>query len=125
MHDADFVIRMRADNFVHSFSGFPLMSGITAYTSGISTPWWGKFGGLNDRFAVMEPEMAADYFGVYYRIPKLLEAGCPFHPESLLKAATEQHYHLDAQILFSTARPPSHPQHPQRWPEICPWERAP
>lgn len=79
------IIRMRGDNFFHSYSGTDgrgIWEG-----SVVLSPWWGRFGGLNDRFAVMNFAGAQKYFTVYPRINELLSAGCPFHPESLLKAA--------------------------------------
>lgn len=59
-------------------------------------PWWGGFGGINDRFAVMGSLAAASYFRTYSRLPKLLDAGCPLHPESLVAGslAMPQNYPL-------------------------------
>jgi hypothetical protein len=53
------------------------------------TPWWGRFGGVNDRFAILGPAAAQAYFTTYSRLPELLAAGCPLHPESLVKASLE------------------------------------
>lgn len=78
------IIRMRGDNFFHSLKTLDRAGG------SIHTPWWGRFGGVNDRFAVMSDAAAKDYFCVYPRINELLEAGCPFHPESLLKASLQK-----------------------------------
>lgn len=77
----DVVIRTRADLFFHSFNLPP-----QPWPGEALTPWWGRFGGVNDRFAMMSPPAAAAYFNTYEAIPLLLEAGCPFHPESLVYA---------------------------------------
>lgn len=53
-------------------------------------PWWGNYGGINDRFAYMGPTAAMVYFETYDNLPALLEAGCPFHPESLVSSALER-----------------------------------
>lgn len=98
------VIRQRGDNFFHSFDpnyamlmhwrdGENVRYGVDP-TIPVSanvcfTPWWGRFGGHQDRFAIMGPAAAAAYFTIYSHIQDLLNAGCPFHPESLLKARLE------------------------------------
>lgn len=73
------------------------------------SPHWGKFGGMNDRFAVMGLGAASHYFTMFTQIDELLKSGCPFHPESLLLAALEKanvsvHHTLNA--IFSTLRLP-------------------
>lgn len=73
------------------------------------SPWWGKFAGSNDRFAVMGTGAAYHYFTMFTQIDELLKAGCPFHPESLLLAALEKG-HVQVQhtlnAIFSTLRLP-------------------
>jgi hypothetical protein len=54
------------------------------------TPPWGSYGGINDRFAVMGHDAAVRYFNAFDHIGELLDAGCPFHPETLSRAALEQ-----------------------------------
>ena len=78
-------IRVRPDIFIHSFAKPMLMADGEA-----TTPWWGRFGGVNDRLAVMGPKAAAGYFGTYDATPGLLRDGCPLHPESLVKASVER-----------------------------------
>jgi hypothetical protein len=81
------IIRMRGDNFFHSFE-FPGVMATRNQAPGIChSPWFGRFGGINDRFAIMDRGGAEAYFTVYNVIPGLLEQGCPFHPESLSLAA--------------------------------------
>lgn len=100
----DAVIRMRGDNFFHSTAGVTEISEVVPQ---VRSPWWGRFGGLNDRFAVMNPCAAKSYFRVYESIDTLLAAGCPFHPESLLRWKLELGgVHSDETLLaeFSTHR---------------------
>lgn len=119
-YNYDIVIRCRPDLYFHSFEmpRWTRMFRATAnqsdprvYSDGdgryASTPWWGKFGGVNDRFAVLGKNAAESYFTTFERIPHLLEAGCPLHPESLVKASLEHgRTFIDTQLLaeFSTAR---------------------
>jgi hypothetical protein len=85
------------------------------------TPAWGEFGGINDRFAVMGLEAARYYFTVFKRLPELLAAGCPFHPESLVAASLELgniSLHRTLKTFFSTERLDG----TRRWPEITPMD---
>lgn len=77
------IIRTRPDLYFHSHvPAFPM--GNVALT-----PWWGRFGGVNDRFAILSPAAAQSYFCAFDNVPHLLANGCPFHPESLLRAGLE------------------------------------
>lgn len=78
------VIRTRPDLFFHSFKHPGAMS-----PNEVSTPYWGRFGGVNDRFAVMGETAARHYFTTYGKLTKLQRAGCPLHPESLVLASLE------------------------------------
>lgn len=78
----DTIIRIRPDLWIHRFIK-PKQPAIDE----ICCPWWGKFGGINDRLAVMGLICAERYFQVYDEILELLEAGCPFHPETLVLSA--------------------------------------
>ena len=120
----DTIIRLRPDLFFHSFEdptaqkvtrtdreGHP--NGIVIFQGGIRddevlTPWWGRFGGLNDRFAIMGPAAARAYFDVYGKIPELLGSyRAPFHPETLLAARLEiaqVHVTQTLRAEFSTLR---------------------
>ena len=96
------VIRMRADIFFHSFN-----KPYTPDTNECFTPWWGRFGGVNDRFAVMGATAANRYFNIYDKIPELLEQGCPFHPETLVYESLRKQGALvtrDLKTAFSTIR---------------------
>lgn len=53
------------------------------------TPAWGSYGGVNDRFAIMGARAAENYMTAFDRIGELIGAGCPYHPETLTRAAIE------------------------------------
>lgn len=96
--NAQIVIRMRPDIFFHSWR-FYLPS---AYE--VATPYFGRFGGFNDRFAIMGANVAPAYFQTYSAIADLMRAGCPLHPESLVKAACEGYVHTSLMTEFTTMR---------------------
>lgn len=105
------IVRIRGDLFFHSCALPRYGDRIRVDVPECQTPWWGRFGGANDRFAIMGPEAARYYFTVYERIPELLAAGCPFHPESLLLACIEGSWHYPIlRAEFSTVRPPGPPR---------------
>lgn len=109
------IIRMRGDNHFKSFA-LPAREPGTMFNT-VHTPWWGRFSGLNDRFAIMGNEAAAAYFNLWDSIPALLAAGAPFHPETLLRANLERenvNIREDLKAEFSTLRPDGK----ERWPEI-------
>lgn len=87
----DLFIRARPDLWFHSFA-LPeqferLRSSPQSLWWWAFVPWWGRFGGVNDRFALLGTGAARRYFGTFAVMPRLLAAGCPFHPESLIAAA--------------------------------------
>lgn len=87
--DYEMKASLRADLTRFEWSRVPVLEKKLVFPKSARTPWWGRFGGVNDRFAIMGPEAAEAYFTTYERIPQLLAAGCPFHPESLVKASLE------------------------------------
>ena len=111
------IIRMRTDNFFHSFApNLPLNKDLEPIVEEgtVHSPWWGRFGGINDRFAIMDAPAGESYFCVYPNIQKLLDAGCPFHPESLLKASIEDADMISKDTLdaqFSTWRMDANHRH--------------
>lgn len=114
------IIRLRTDLFFQSFHAEDCES---VFSTDCFTPWWGEFGGINDRFAIMGPAAAAAYFTVYEQLPELIHSGCPFHPESLVAAALERaniRIHRTLRTEFTTLR--VNGQH--RPPEIAPWDIA-
>lgn len=112
-------IRVRPDLFFHSFEAPPAqIDDDKCYT-----PWWGRFGGINDRFAVMGEYAAGMYFTAFSHIQHAQAAGCPLHPESLVKAAMVMRDCVVVDRLkteFTTLRKDG--QH--RQPEIMPWDLA-
>lgn len=78
------VIRLRPDL---AFARFELPRA-PRYSECI-TPWWARWGGINDRVAVMGWGAAPNYFKTYPRLASLRSAGCPLHPETLIAASLE------------------------------------
>ncbi len=107
----DVIIRIRPDLWIHRFD--MAMPGSHA----CSTPWWGKFGGVNDRLAIMGNVAAEVYFNLFNAIPDLLRRGCPFHPETLLyEHLCDNDIDVDTELMteFSTERMDGS----RRWAEI-------
>jgi len=89
---ADLIIRIRPDLWFHSFV---IPHGLNACKFGPDpkvsfTPWFGRFGGCNDRFALLGTKAAEAYFTTYDNIPAMLKEGCPLHPESLVNYAMQR-----------------------------------
>jgi hypothetical protein len=115
--DAHTFIRVRPDLYFHS----GLDQKITPDADHACVPWWGSFGGINDRFAIMGRVAAINYFHAYGNISG--EEKCPLHPESLVMAALHRggcKISRKLPILFSTARLDG----TTRPPEIMPWDIA-
>jgi hypothetical protein len=69
------------------------------------TPWWGRFGGINDRFAILGATAAQAYFTTYDRIPELIAKGYPLHPERLVWASLkESGCHIDDTLLATFSK---------------------
>lgn len=82
----DTFLRVRPDSRITYFN----LPKWTARKPGVYAPWWGTYGGINDRMAVIYGQQYADrYFCARLEFDRLLAAGCPMHPESLLSAALE------------------------------------
>lgn len=69
------------------------------------TPYWGNYGGVNDRFAILGKGSAKPYFETYDNLAVMLDEGCPFHPESLVAYSMERdgieiHRTLTAEFAF-------------------------
>lgn len=75
----DQYIRMRPDSFFHSFRPRGEFGPDVA-----RTPWWGRFGGVQDRFAVLGHEAAPHYFKTLSNLQQLIDAGCPLQTESMV-----------------------------------------
>jgi len=103
---ADLIIRIRPDLWFHSFNvphGIPKKMHMAGYEgdnrmitigNGIRevafTPWWGRFGGCNDRFALLGAKAAEAYFTTYDHIPAMIAEGAPLHPETLIHYAMKR-----------------------------------
>lgn len=81
----DIIIRCRPDLWFHSAEG--LDADLDRH--GARVPWWGRFGGVNDRFAILSGYGARAYFTTFGQTPDHLRAGCPLHPESLVRASLD------------------------------------
>jgi hypothetical protein len=109
---ADLIIRCRPDLWFHSFE-VPRMFMDTAhaFTDGREsiayTPRFGKFGGCNDRFAVLGAKAAEAYFTTYDHVPVMIMEGAPLHPETLVRYSMERAGNsvlCDMRADFSTLR---------------------
>lgn len=88
-------IRIRPDLYFRSAHDVA-----NAVTDGVArTPWWGRFGGINDRFAIMGHKAAEAYFTTFARLPALLEAGYPLHPERLIYGSLQESHCYIADTL--------------------------
>jgi len=111
-------IRTRPDLFFHDFTPPAAPSYDEAHT-----PWWGRFGGVNDRFAVLGAAAAEMYHTTFAEMQNLLFKGAPIHPESLVEAAMVEsgcRVRQDLRVTFSTLRMNGE----IRQPEIAPWDLA-
>jgi hypothetical protein len=90
----DCYVRIRPDLWFHSFTR-PDFCGVKTIDGKIKleyeiqpvsafVPWWGRFGGVNDRFAILGAKAAQAYFTTYRNIEAMIDEGCALHPESLV-----------------------------------------
>jgi hypothetical protein len=111
---ADLIIRCRPDLWFHSFEVpkfVRMRTNPKSYVDGNGTlaftPRWGRFGGCNDRFALLEAVAAEAYFTAYDNIPEMISEGAPLHPETLVRYAMERKkcvVYDDMKADFSTLR---------------------
>ena len=112
---ADLIIRIRPDLWFHSFAlphAFRMFehdpkrrtveikcdsaqiekaqAQIDARSATACTPWWGRFGGVCDRFAMLGAKAAEAYFTTYDHIPAMIAEGAPLHPETLVHYAMKR-----------------------------------
>jgi hypothetical protein len=116
--ERDTVVRLRPDLWFHE--PISMAECDLNLPGSVNYPWWGNFGGINDRFAIMPAKRAQDYFDAYPSINQAISEGCPLHPESLVAYACRNVPKKRCNFLFSTMRPTG-----QRWPEILPGEFPP
>lgn len=86
LDDYDMIIRIRPDLW---FGSFELPRSFCVDDDTAMVPYWGSFGGINDRLALLGQRAARVYFTTYGAITALMDEGCPFHPESLIAARLE------------------------------------
>lgn len=92
----DCAIRIRPDIWFHSLEIPMVVNPKDCYL-----PWWGRFGGCNDRFAIMGNKAAPYYFTAFFG-----DKRCPVHPESMVKNAVSHcNTHETLKAEFSTMRP--------------------
>lgn len=88
----DIIVRMRCDL---AFTRFELPGIVRNHRwkegHHCFTPWWGRYGGENDRVAVMNFDAAKAYFSVYPNRHRLHQDGCPLHPETMLATTLAQY----------------------------------
>jgi hypothetical protein len=89
----DPVIRMRPDAYFIKCEPLEIMKQETRKPGKgiVCTPWWARWGGVNDRFAVMDMAGAEVYFNLIEAWPVLLAQGCPFHSETMMAANLHRH----------------------------------
>ena len=84
--DDAMVVRLRPDLWFHDFSDLPR----NPYPMEAITPWWGAYGGVNDRVAFLGCLAAKEWFTTFTKLDALLQAGCPMHQETMIRASLEQ-----------------------------------
>jgi hypothetical protein len=96
------IIRIRPDLFFHDL--IP-PTDLEHDEGALWSPGWGRFGGLNDRFAIFR-SMAAAQNGMtaFSEIQRALSAGLPLHPESLFRYALAGQLVTTIHADFSTVR---------------------
>lgn len=82
--DFDQVIRVRCDTRFLRLEPIYNPASDAAHT-----PWWSRWGGVNDRFAILGALAAGHYFETYDKLLGLFDAGAPTHPETLVRASLE------------------------------------
>lgn len=95
----DRIVRVRPDLWFHS-----LRPPFTPAPNDAFVPWWGRFGGQNDRFAIMGWRAADRYFTTFDRLDESIKAGAPLHPESLISHSLESAVVRRIEVEFSTLR---------------------
>lgn len=103
----DIVIRIRPDIAFLRLEPPPVE---TITPSTCLTPRWAKWGGQNDRFAILGRTAAESYFTLWQNLPALKHQHCPCHPEQLLDASLRMNGITPSPTLkaeFITVRMPS------------------
>jgi len=101
----DKFVRVRPDLWFHSLKWEAPINFVREHEA--VTPWWGRFDGVNDRFAIMGAVAARAYFTTYSQIPEILREGGSLHPETLVSRSLERNKCASTSslhALFSTRR---------------------
>lgn len=83
--DFDYFLRIRPDLAFHRFEFDWYIGQHIALT-----PWWARWGGVNDRVAVLGRIAAEAYFTAFNERQAMFDEGCPLHPETLINYALER-----------------------------------
>ena len=95
--DYDVIVRIRSDL---RFMRFEMPSKYhTVYT-----PWWSRWGGVNDRLAVMNEDAAELYFTTFTRLDEMLANGAPLHPETLIAESLQSFFVRPLVAEFNSLR---------------------
>ena len=84
----DLFVRIRSDLRFCRFE-FPAHHSLLGKTALAVTPWWARWGGCNDRMALLGRRAAEAYFTTFSNRDKLFAMGCPLHPETMVHASLE------------------------------------
>ena len=96
--DYDVIVRIRSDL---RFMRFEMPPGDHSL---VYTPWWSRWGGVNDRLAVMNEDAAEKYFTTFTRLGEMLTDGAPLHPETLIAESLRDYYVLPLVAEFNSLR---------------------
>ena len=88
LHSFDLIVRCRPDLWCQDIQ-MPEPLEISVKPNDCWTPWWGTFGGVNDRMAIMGAHAAPHYFRTFSNREALWKLGCPLHPETMVRASLE------------------------------------
>lgn len=97
--DYDVIVRIRSDLRFMRFE-MPLIS----HNPFVYTPWWSRWGGVNDRLSVMNEDAAELYFTTFTRLDEMLAAGAPLHPETLIAESLQSFFVRPLVAEFNSLR---------------------
>lgn len=82
----DLYVRIRPDLAFHRFDAPSWQSNPHLAL----TPWWARWGGVNDRFAYLGHQAAQAYFGTFQARQAMFDEGCPLHPETMVNYSMQR-----------------------------------
>lgn len=98
---ADAYLYVRPD--LKMLDPFIPVPGMTISTQKVLTPAWGRWGGLNDRMAIVPQRYANDYFSRLDTVVDFVNENGPFHPERHLAYAL-RNIPNEARLRFEAIR---------------------